>query len=96
MADLHHNPHKVKAMAARMKKNTKDKSGRVIDEYEQIFNSVYFKFCREKEITDQRKQFVLFKAQFLIKLINMRYSGSKLCMNRKANEWIEDNIDSLY
>lgn len=35
MADLHHNPHKVKAMAAQMKKSTKnDKSGRVIDEYE--------------------------------------------------------------
>ena len=34
MADLHHNPHKVKAMAAKLKRTAIDKSGRVIDEYE--------------------------------------------------------------
>lgn len=54
MADLHHNPHKVKAMAAKLKRTAIDKSGRVIDEYEQIYNSVYLKYCRESTIRDER------------------------------------------
>ena len=54
MADLHHNPNKIRAMANGMKKSTKDKSGRVVNEYEEIYNSVYLKFCRDKDIFEQR------------------------------------------
>jgi len=50
MADLHHNPHKIRAMTANMKSTIKKKKGVNDDPEEQIFNQVYLKYCKPDEI----------------------------------------------
>lgn len=40
--------------------------------------------------------FTIFKAKFLVFVINMRLNGLHLEMCKKVNEWVEDNIDTLF
>ena len=83
-------------MAARINRGAKFKNGRTVDEFEEIYNALYFKFCRETDIIDQRRRFTMFKAKFLVRLMNMRNTGLMLDMNMMVNDWVNTNIDQLY
>ena len=93
MADLHHNPHKVRAMTRSMKPKVKDRSGRVIDPNEHIFNQVYLKYCKPMDVRAKHQVFVNFKAKFLVQLIALKSKGVMLEMNEKVKDWIDENLD---
>ena len=38
----------------------------------------------------------MFKAKFLVRLMNMRNTGLMLDMNMMVNDWVNTNIDQLY
>lgn len=77
MADLHHNPHKIRAMTANMKPSIKNKTGVVDNPEEQIFNQVYLKYCKPDDVRLKHQMVIRFKARFLAHILMLKSKGEK-------------------
>lgn len=96
MADLHHNPHKIRAMTANMKPSIKNKTGVVDNPEEQIFNQVYLKYCKPDNVRLKHQIVIRFKARFLAHILMLKSKGEKMTMMHKLNCWADQNIDEIY
>ena len=53
------------------------------------------KYCLPQEIDMKMKKFLLFKGQFLAKLVHMKNLGQSTVTMMKISKWVDDNIDIL-
>ena len=96
MADLHHNPHKIRAMTQNMKSNIKQKIGVADDPEEIVFNQVYLKYCKPEDVRTKHQMEIKFKARFLAHILMLKNKGEKFTLMTKLDIWASENIDLLY
>ena len=54
-----------------------NKAGKKDDGAADIDQLIYMKYCSTKEVNEKRQIFLIFKAQFLVKLLKMKLNGQK-------------------
>ena len=74
--------------------------GNIQNDTDQILDAKYIepldlKYCLPQEINKKMQKFLLFKGQFLAKLIHMKNFGQRCILMMRISKWIEDNIDEL-
>ena len=59
-------------------------------------NEVVPRFCPQKEVDKKNDQKLVFKGAFLAKILNLKQNGQKTQVMTRVNEWISENLESLY
>ena len=57
---------------------------------------LFVRYCKEEEVMEKNRIFLLFKSQFLAKMQHINSNGHNLLLFKKINVWIEDNWEDLY
>lgn len=66
------------------------------EDCETVTDQVYIKYCHKDDVRLKRQLFLKYKGQFQIKLAQLKNKGQMMFTLRLANDWIDDNIETLF